>query len=186
MRATKIISIRPARAEDAAVLCRAEQVTSRTPGRLISAPDELEESAFREKIVRLSAPAMRDTADTMGTADTAGLYAVAEIDGQLAAHALLEPGALRALSHVFALTIVVHPGQTGRGVGTALMTYLLDWAARTSAVEKIELRVREGNLGAQRLYAQFGFIEEGRFRNRIKLDDGSYLADIAMARFIDH
>jgi putative acetyltransferase len=51
-------------------------------------------------------------------------------------------------------------------------------------MEKLELRVREGNTEALRLYQQFGFVEEGRFEKRIKLADGSCLADISMAKIL--
>lgn len=88
------------------------------------------------------------------------------------------------MSHVFSLTIVVHPGNTRRGVGTVLMESLLAWAIENHVVEKIELRVREGNHVAQRLYKRFGFTEEGRFEKRIKIADIAYLADIAMAKFL--
>ena len=150
-------------------LCHAERTTSETPGLLVSHPEELSEQSFREKILWLS---------------EAGIYAVAEIDGTPVGHALLEPGTLRAMAHVFSLTIVVHPGNIGRGIGTALMEFLLAWADGHREVEKIELRVREGNLAARRLYARFGFVEEGRFSQRLKLPDGAYLADISMAKFL--
>lgn len=163
------ISIRRAHPEDAQALYRAEYATSLTPGLLVSRPDELSAAAFAEKIRWLN---------------TAGIYAVAEAGGRPVGHALLEPGSLRAMSHVFSLTIVVHPGHTGQGVGTALMRFLLDWAQENPVVERIELRVREGNVPAQRLYARFGFIEEARLQNRIRLEDGSRLADILMARLL--
>ncbi|WP_220086662.1 GNAT family N-acetyltransferase [Herbaspirillum rubrisubalbicans] len=82
------------------------------------------------------------------------------------------------------LNIVVHPGNTGRRIGTALMEFLLAWAAEHPEVEKIELRVREGNLVAKRLYERFGFVEEGRFSKRIRLPDRTYLANISMAKFL--
>lgn len=164
-----MIQIRRARAEDATTLYRAERMTSQTPGLLVSRPEELSEHSFYEKILWLNG---------------AGIYVVAEIDRSAVGHAFLEPSVLHAMAHVFSLTIVVHPGNTGRGIGTALMEYLLAWAANHHVIEKIELRVREGNFVAQRLYTRFGFIEEGRFSKRIRLPDGSYLADISMAKFL--
>lgn len=91
---------------------------------------------------------------------------------------------LQAMSHVFSLTVVVHPGYTGRGIGSALMSHVLTWAEDNPLVEKVELRVRESNAVARRLYARFCFVEEGRFERRIKLRDGTYVADISMARFL--
>jgi putative acetyltransferase len=169
MNSAQQIKIRRALADDAQLLFQAERETSKTPGLLVSHPDELCESAFCEKITWLS---------------TAGIYLVAEIAGSPAGHALLEPSPQRAMSHVFSLTIVVHKNHTRRGIGTALMTHLIDYAKGNPAIEKIELRVRASNLAAQRLYSRFGFVEEGRFQKRIKLNDGSYIADICMATFV--
>ena len=52
---------------------------------------------------------------------------------------------LEAITHVFRLTIVVHPEFTGHGVGTALMVELMEWAKRSPKVRKIELLVRATN-----------------------------------------
>ncbi|EJL94383.1 acetyltransferase [Herbaspirillum sp. CF444] len=165
-----MIDIRNALPDDAEALCLAEQETSKTAGLLVSLPHEFSEADFRAKIAALA---------------SAAIYLVAEKDGQTAGHALLEPMPLRSMSHVFSLTIVVHPGHAGCGVGTRLMRALLDWAEHHPGVEKIELRVRESNAVARHLYRRFDFIEEGRFEKRIKLPDGRYLADISMARFFN-
>ena len=163
------LRIRAARVEDAEALCAAERDTARIPGRLISRPEELHASAFAQKIERLAAT---------------GCYLVAERDDAIAGHALLEQAApLQALAHVRTLTIVVHPAHTGQGVGAALMAALLYWAS-AAGVEKIELRVREGNEPALHLYKRFGFEEEGRLRRHIRLPDGTERDDICMARFL--
>lgn len=162
------LAIRQALPGDAHALCRAERETSTTPGLLVSLPHEFSEDAFKEKISWLS---------------TAGIYLVAELDGRPCGHACLEPMQLQSRSHVFSLTMVVHPGYVGKGVGAALMSALSSWAEQQAQLEKIELLVRESNVVARKLYQQFGFIEEGRFERRLKLADGKYLADIAMARF---
>ena len=162
------LKIRKATKADAPALCSAERTTAATPGLLVSRPYEFHESAFAQKIEVLS---------------TKGVYLVAEVNGEPVGHALLEPLELESSAHMFTLTIVVHPGHLGLGIGTALMTALLEWADRTPAVEKIELRVRATNNRARALYARFGFVQEGRFEKRIRLPDGSYLDDISMARF---
>ena len=116
-------------------------------------------------------------------ADGSGCYIVAEEAGRAVGHAFLEPMERRAVSHVFRLTIVVHPGHSGRGIGTMIMNGLADWVRRTPRVHKVELIVRATNEKARRLYKKFGFVEEGRFRSRIRLADGSFIDDIAMAWF---
>jgi putative acetyltransferase len=108
---------------------------------------------------------------------------VAVDDEEISGHAFLEPMSLEAVQHVYRLTIVVHPGRTGRGVGAALLTHLQHWAASLADVRKVELLVRDGNPDAIRLYQRLGFGEEGRFRDRIRLPDGTFVDDIAMAWF---
>jgi ribosomal protein S18 acetylase RimI-like enzyme len=113
-----------------------------------------------------------------------GRYVVAEIDGNTVGHAFLEPlGNLAATSHVFVLTIVVHPGMLGRGIGSALLGNLLEWATQDARVMKVELRVRSTNTRAIALYRKLGFVEEGRFRRRLRLEDGTFIDDLAMAWF---
>ncbi|AMP03675.1 GNAT family N-acetyltransferase [Collimonas pratensis] len=162
--------IRPALEADAAILCAAERRIAETPGRLVSHPDELKETAYAEKI--------RALADI-------GCYLVAEKDGVIVGHAVLEPVASRlSLAHVYTLgSMVVHSGADGQGAGSALMRALLQWAQQQPHIERIELRVREQNTAARRLYEKFGFVLEGRFDKRIKLADGSYLTDLMMAWF---
>ena len=162
--------IRPALETDAAILCAAERRIAETPGRLASHPDELKEAVYAEKIRALT---------------DLGCYLVAEKDKVIVGHAVLEPVAPRkSLAHVFTLSsMVVYDGSVGQGVGNQLMHALLHWALQRSQVERIELRVREQNTAARRLYEKFGFVLEGRFDKRIKLADGSYQVDLMMAWF---
>jgi putative acetyltransferase len=164
-----MITIRQARVEDAPTLCAAEQETARTPGLLASQPGELQPESFASLIAALS--------------DGSGCYVVAEEKSHIVGHAFLRPMDLRATSHVFVLTIVVHPGHTARGIGTAIMNAVADWARRTPQVQKVELCVRSTNAQARQLYEKFGFVEEGCFRKRICLPDGKLIDDIAMAWF---
>lgn len=98
-------------------------------------------------------------------------------------HAFLDPLPLEAIAHVFRLNIVVHPGFLAQSVGTSLMRDLMDWVQQTPRVGKIELLVRATNERAIYLYSKLGFEEEGRFRNRVRLHDGSFVDDISMAWF---
>jgi RimJ/RimL family protein N-acetyltransferase len=165
------VSIREARTEDAPILVATEKETAARPGLLVSRSHELKLEAFEQKIVELG---------------KIGRYIVAERDGEIVGHALLDPLTLEAISHVFRLTIVVHPNFTRQGVGTALMINLMDWAKREARVEKIELLVRATNAPAIRLYSKLGFVEEGRMKNRVRLPDGHFVDDVAMAWFPKH
>jgi RimJ/RimL family protein N-acetyltransferase len=114
-----------------------------------------------------------------------GRYVVAEKNGKIVSHALLDPMPLEAISHVFRLTIVVHPGFLGQGIGTSLMRDLMEWAKQSPRVKKLELLVRATNEHAIHLYSKVGFVTEGRFRNRVRLPGGEFVDDIAMAWFPD-
>jgi ribosomal-protein-alanine N-acetyltransferase len=58
------------------------------------------------------------------------------------------------------VTLAVAPARWGRGTGTALLTALVDEAARRGCAEVL-LEVREDNPRARRLYLSQGFTEVG-------------------------
>ena len=166
---TSGVRIRHARTGDAELLAQAEYDTaSEQEGLLAAKPNEIPVSAFRNKIAEL---------------DSEGLYIVMEVGNRPVAHLFLGPLGLSSTRHVSQLTIVVHPGHTGKGYGKALMKYSIDWARSSDQVEKIELHVRSTNQRAIAFYESFGFVLEGRLKNRIKLQNG-YADDICMALFV--
>lgn len=162
------MQIRTAKPEDAEAIAAAEAETQRTPGLLVGYPGEIPVEAYRAKIARLASD---------------GRYVVAEENGAPVGHAFLEAMPMRANTHVFTLTIVVHPCHVERGIGRAMLEHLLEWAQHDPRVGKIELNVRAGNERARRLYHRCGFAEEARFRRRVRRTDGAYEDDIGMAWF---
>jgi ribosomal protein S18 acetylase RimI-like enzyme len=164
-------SIRRARPEDAPLLAAAERAIASIPGRLASRPDEIDDGAVRKTIV--------DFDD-----DGRGIFLVAERAGEVVGHALLESLLLAATSHVVRLTIAVHEGHQGRGVGRALMSELLRWARANPRVEKVELQVRSSNERAIALYRSLGFVEEGRKTRRLKIGPNQYIDDVYMALWV--
>ncbi|MBX7219961.1 MAG: GNAT family N-acetyltransferase [Blastocatellia bacterium] len=163
--------IRPARLEEAALLAAAEREIARVPGRLASSPDELKDDMFRDRIALL---AQHD----------AGLCIVLETEGEIVGHAFLEPHRLAALSHVVFLTIAIHEGHQGRGLGKKMMVHLIDWVRSHPRIEKFELQVRSSNERAIRLYQSLGFVEEGRKTRRIKYGADDYQDDVYMALWV--
>jgi len=166
------VTIRLAHENDAEVLARAERAIAATPGLLVSVPSELTNERFAAKIAAL------------GSADN-GRYLVAEAEGQIVGHGMLDPLPLSAVRHVVHLTLVAHPGWQGQGVGGALLRSLIEWARNAPSVEKIELNVRSSNTPALALYCKMGFVEMGRWRRRVKIAPDKYLDDVAMELFVE-
>lgn len=67
----------------------------------------------------------------------------------------------------------------GKGVGTAIMHALIE-AAKTTALEQLELDVVSTNERAIRLYARCGFAEYGRQPRTMKYRDGTYADTVLM------
>ncbi len=90
---------------------------------------------------------------------------------------------LSVFSHVFEhLTIAVHPSFQNKGIGRTLFTTMLDKVrAEHPDVLRIELISKESNHAARKLYRSLGFVEEGRFKNKVRRKDGGFEADIPMA-----
>jgi ribosomal protein S18 acetylase RimI-like enzyme len=91
-----------------------------------------------------------------------GCYLVAEKEGQIVGHGILDPLPLAATRHVVHLTLVTHPGWQHQGVGRELLSGLIEWAKTAQTVEKIELHVRSSNESAQALYRKTGSRRWGR------------------------
>lgn len=161
------LTIRTAHVDDASVLAAAEREIAAVPGQLVSRPEELVDERFAQKIAAL------------GRADN-GRFLVAEVEGAIVGHGLLDPLPLAAVRHVVHLTLAVHPGWQGQGVGRALLEALIEWARAAPAVSKIELHVRAPNERARALYRAVGFVEAGRWRRRVEVAPGEYVDDISM------
>jgi ribosomal-protein-alanine N-acetyltransferase len=69
-------------------------------------------------------------------------------------------GVMVAAGEAHVTTVAVHPEHHRRKVATRLLLALLD-AARSLGAQAATLEVRVANLGAQRLYAAFGFAPVG-------------------------
>lgn len=108
---------------------------------------------------------------------------VAEIDrrvvGQLSLHVEQNP----RRRHVGGIGMAVHDDFQGRGVGSALLTAILDLADRWLALRRIELDVYTDNAAAIRLYEKFGFVREGQLRD-YAFCDGGYIDAFFMARLL--
>lgn len=109
---------------------------------------------------------------------------VAQVNESLVGFLGFENGSRKRLAHQGTLHMSVRAKFRSKGVGTALLQSLIDWAEENPAIEKVALSVFAANQPAISLYKKMGFLEEGRRVRGIKIADGKYVDDILMYRFV--
>lgn len=106
---------------------------------------------------------------------------LASAEGEVVGSAGLHTNAHLRRRHAMGLGMAVAVRAQGKGVGSALMAALIDYADRWACVLRIELTVFSDNARAIALYKKFGFEQEGLLR-AYGLRDGRYQDVLAMAR----
>jgi L-phenylalanine/L-methionine N-acetyltransferase len=105
---------------------------------------------------------------------------VAQLDDVVVGHAGLVQLSGRR-SHVGTFYIAVDTNYHGKGIGTALITKILDLADNWLMLERIELGVLVTNPRAQVLYERHGFVVEGKKTAAIR-SAGQYVDEVVMSR----
>lgn len=146
------VALRLARAEDAPALCAlATDAFVAAFGHLYR-PEDLNAFLAENRTAEVYRRAIAD----VGTR-----IALAKADGALAGYALIHWPSEFASESDASRPLALHqlycaPGQTGRGVGAALMEWALG-EARALGRDAVQLSVWSGNIAAQRFYARYGF-----------------------------
>ena len=112
---------------------------------------------------------------------SAELHLVAEVGGRVVGSAGLHPQSPLRRRHAAMLGISVAADSQGRGVGSALMQAVCDYADGWAQLLRIELTVFVDNRRAIALYERFGFRHEGTHRG-YAMRDGAYADVFSMAR----
>jgi len=99
---------------------------------------------------------------------TGSIILVAEMNGEVAGHCLIEHDDWDAAAHVGNLGIMVAARHRGKGVGNALMLEAIR-RAREKGFEKICLSTFSDNLAAIRLYKKHGFEIIGVRKKQFKM-----------------
>jgi len=111
------------------------------------------------------------------------VYLVAEADGHVVGCLSCTGGKRRATRHNADFGMSVAPEWRSQGIGTALLSRLVEWAEGTDILRRLELEVYAHNAPALHLYHQFGFVEEGR-RQQAYFQGGRFIDGILMARLL--
>lgn len=95
----------------------------------------------------------------------------------------LAPNRIR-LSHTGSIGMMIEKKYRNSGIGKLLMKGILDWAELNPLIEKVSLGVFSTNERAIALYEKMGFTEEGRKVKEFKMENGSYIDDVLMCKFV--
>jgi RimJ/RimL family protein N-acetyltransferase len=68
--------------------------------------------------------------------------------------------------------LVLSPSVQGQGLGRACVRWVIDAAFRDLGAHRLWLDVKDFNHRALHLYRSEGFVDEGRLRQSVKLDEG--------------
>ncbi|MBZ0300292.1 MAG: GNAT family N-acetyltransferase, partial [Anaerolineae bacterium] len=100
------------------------------------------------------------------------LMLVAEADGKIIGMAHCGSGE-RGYAHTASLGITVDRAWRDKGVGTALLEFMIDWCRESPGVHRLELWVFPDNPRALHVYEKLGFQHEGNRRSSY-LKDGTF------------
>lgn len=113
-----------------------------------------------------------------------GVLLLAEHDGEVVATLSCESPGRKRWHHVGHVGMASRRAWWGSGIGTAMMRWLIDWAAAHPKIHKLSLSVFADNQRTISLYRRFGFEEEGRQIRETQREPGVFVDDILMARFV--
>lgn len=113
-----------------------------------------------------------------GIADSpASLMAVAVVDGEIVGNCQVDFYGAQKQRHLCSVAIALSKSCWGNGIGTRMLSFLLDTARAREGVKKCELEFIGGNDRARALYEKLGFRVVGVRPGAICQGDGS-LADL--------
>jgi ribosomal protein S18 acetylase RimI-like enzyme len=114
-----------------------------------------------------------------------GLILVGLLEGKIVGEIHAYTPDIYAFQHILSnLTIVVHPGHHGQGIGRKLFEQFLE-TVRTQYphILRIELYVREHNERNVNFYKSLGFVNEGRQEHKIFVSKSEFETPLHMAWF---
>ncbi|MDP8611820.1 GNAT family N-acetyltransferase [Serratia marcescens] len=113
--------------------------------------------------------------------DSSLIRLVALIDGLVVGDMVLRVETNPRRKHVASIGIGVRDDRAGCGVGSALLTAMIDLADNWLNLHRLELTVYADNEGAIALYRKFGFEQEGRSPD-YAFRSGAYVDVLHMGR----
>lgn len=167
-----LVSIREAKPDDAVqIIAYIHRLDAEPDSMIPRAPGEFQVTVEQEQQLLAGYSATDNSA-----------YFVAEVEGRIAGILTCEGGKRRATRHCASFGMSVAVEERNKGVGTALLRHLIEWAKGTG-IKRLELEVYAHNAPAIHLYRKFDFVEEGK-REDAFFQHGRFIDGLLMARKI--
>jgi len=120
--------------------------------------------------------------ESMEGSKTKVMYAAKE-NGRIVGEASYNSYTRPRLCHRGEFGMSVRRSHWNRGIGTALLTKILEFARDVSKNEIVSLEVRSDNAAAIHLYEKFGFKKIGQFEGYLKINGELVDCDIMQLKF---
>lgn len=101
------------------------------------------------------------------------------INGELASIVSIQSIPRERIKHVCDIAVSVKKKFWHMGVGTKMMSEVIEFARQTNVLEIIHLGVKSDNLNAMKLYEKMGFMRIGIYTNGMKVN-GKYYDEVLM------
>ncbi|AGK96586.1 GNAT family N-acetyltransferase [Clostridium pasteurianum] len=137
-----------------------EEDTAEIVEYMLSIGGESDNLTFGEGELKMTIEAEENFIKDINSRDNA-IMIVAILDNKIIGSAALRAGEKKRIRHVGEFGITVRKAYWGQGVGSTLLNYLIEWTKATGIIKKINLRVRDDNKNAIKLYEKYGFQQEG-------------------------
>ena len=102
------------------------------------------------------------------------IFIIAEFEGIIIGNINFSGGTRPRTEHAGEFGVSVLKDFWGKGLGTELLKYLIDWCKDLGIIRKVNLRVRTDNLAAIHTYEKLGFKVEGTITREFKINDRFY------------
>jgi len=153
-----VLLVRTGIVEDAAAILEYVEAISRETDFLSFGPDEFGITLAQERAIIRE----YEAADNR-------LLLVGKVGDELAAMLTFGGGPRPRNRHAGEFGISVRRAYWSRGIASALIDSLVDWARASAVITKINLRVRTDNMRAIALYERKGFVLEGTITREIRV-----------------
>ncbi|MGG3546244.1 N-acetyltransferase family protein [Bacillus paranthracis] len=163
------MKIRIASVEDAEYTLSIKQEIILSTSFFVSSPSEIS-SNFKKEKQRIE-----------DSVEKGGVTLIAEIDNAIVGFLSFSRNTMERLHHVGSFGMGIKKEFCNYGIGTKMLSYLINWAKAQKGLEKICLGVLSNNKRAIHVYKKLGFQEEGGQIKQIKFENGEYADDILMA-----